>query len=45
MFREKKMPLFIPLLIPEAKDTKCAQKKIAEHVKPISEMLEHLKLP
>jgi len=40
------MPLFIPLVIPEANDTTYVRtEKNAEHVKPISEILEHLKLP
>jgi len=39
------MPIFIPLVISEAKDTKYIQKKNSEHVKLISEILEHLKLP
>jgi len=41
----KIIPLFIPLVIPEAKDTKYVQKKNAEHVKPISQLLDLLKLP
>jgi len=41
----KILPLFIPLVIPEAMDTKYVQKKIAEQVKAISEILEHLNLP
>jgi len=41
----KIIPLFIPLVILEARDTKYVQKKIAEHVKPISKLLELIKLP
>ena len=53
-FLAKNMPLFIPLVVPEEKydplwsslklKITCTE-KIAEHVKPISELLEHLKLP